>query len=134
MTSLYLLPALLLHSANPTADYVRDIKPLLAKHCISCHGPEKQKASLRLDCAEGLRGGGNSGPVLVPRKSAQSLLIQAVTGAEGVNAMPPKGPRLGTAEIALLRNWIDEGAILPAGETGTTVASASKHWSFQPIV
>ena len=34
--------------ADPV-DYVRDVKPIFAAHCTTCHGPSKQKADLRLD-------------------------------------------------------------------------------------
>src|SRR6516164_9067768 len=72
-------------------DYLRDIKPLLARHCTACHGAEKQKSGLRLDSAALAKRGGDSGPAVEPGKSSESLLIQAITGAEGVAAMPPEG-------------------------------------------
>jgi hypothetical protein len=122
------------YSAEPV-DYSRDIRPILTKHCLSCHGPKKQRSGLRLDSAAAARTGGNSGPALVPGKSGASRLIQAVSGGnDEVPAMPPKGPRLPAAEIALLRTWIDGGAAIPTGET--TLQSdrgSSKHWAFQPI-
>jgi hypothetical protein len=113
-------------------DYTRDVKPLLAKNCISCHGPDKQRASLRLDSAAAIAKGSNSGPVIVPRDSAASLLIKAVSGADKVAPMPPKGPRLTAGEITLLREWIDAGAPAPVDEMVAT--SAAKHWAFQPVV
>lgn len=126
---LVLLP---LAAAAGPPDYLRDVKPLLAKHCVSCHGPEKQRSSLRLDTAGGLRKGGNSGSAILAGKSGESLLIKAVTGAEGVEAMPPKGTRLTAAEVATLRAWIDAGAKAPAEEIAVKPGPA-KHWSFQPI-
>src|SRR4051794_17002076 len=126
-----LLPAVA--AAAEPADYTRDIRPILAKTCVGCHGAEKQRASLRLDSASGIREGGNAGPAIVPGKSAESLLIKAVSGAEGVAAMPPKGSRLAKAEIDLLRAWIDQGAKAPVGETTEAGRATSKHWAFQPI-
>ena len=46
-------------------DYVRDVKPIFAKHCVSCHGTEKQKGGLRLDRKADAFLGGNSGNVTV---------------------------------------------------------------------
>jgi mono/diheme cytochrome c family protein len=113
-------------------DYARDIKPLLAKNCAGCHGPTKQAASLRLDSFAGIIKGGNLGTTLVPAKSAESLLIQAVSGAKkDLPKMPLKG-ELTRDEIALLRRWIDEGAKGPAQEE-VVAAAKSRHWSFQPI-
>ncbi len=118
-------------AADPI-DYTRDIKPILTKRCITCHGVEKQRSGLRLDTAKAALQGGNSGPIIAAGKSAASRIIHAVTGTHDAPAMPPKGPRLDGKEIALLKRWIDEGARPPASETVQT-STKSKHWSFQPI-
>jgi mono/diheme cytochrome c family protein len=120
-------------AAEPV-DYLRDVKPILAKSCYACHGADKQRSGLRLDTAAALLRGGNSGPGLVPSKSADSLVIKAVTGAEGIKAMPPKEPRLTPAQIATLRTWIDSGARAPADEPPQTVVVKSDHWAFRPPV
>src|SRR6185436_11064146 len=92
-------------------DYERQIKPLLARYCVSCHGADKQKSGLRLDSAAAVRQGGDSGAAIEPGKSGESLLLQALTAAEGVAAMPPKGqPQPIADEIALFKLWIDQGA------------------------
>lgn len=116
------------------ADFVKDVQPILNKHCVSCHGPEKQRASLRLDSARGIHTGGNSGPAVVAGKADQSLLVQALTGSNDVKPMPPKGPRLSADEITLVRNWIDQGAKIPPGERMVVSRPKSSHWSFQPVV
>jgi mono/diheme cytochrome c family protein len=55
-------------SAEPpkAIDYARDVKPIFAKHCISCHGAEKQKSGLRLDQKAAALAGGDSGKAIVP--------------------------------------------------------------------
>jgi mono/diheme cytochrome c family protein len=119
-------------AAGPV-DYLRDVKPILASHCYACHGPSKQRSGLRLDTAAALLRGGNSGPAVIPGKSTASRLMQAVTGAADVPAMPPKGPRLTADEIDRLRAWIDQGAKAPAGETAAAGTAAKRnHWSFRP--
>src|SRR6516165_6420615 len=116
-------------------DYAADIKPILARHCTSCHGAEKQKSGLRLDLAGAIRKGGDSGPAIEPGKSGESLLIQAITGAEGVAAMPPKGePPLSNDEISLLKTWVDQGAKAPEAENEGEKIKGAGHWSFQPVV
>src|SRR5204863_3762639 len=77
-------------TAAEPVNYTVQVKPLLAKNCFGCHGPDKQRASLRLDTAASIREGGDTGPAVVPGKSASSLLIRAVSGADGITAMPPK--------------------------------------------
>ena len=91
-------------------DFGADVQPILKKRCEACHGAAQQISGLRLDQREGAMAGGYSGPVIVPGKSAESKLIQRVTGAPGVMVMPPSGPRLTPEEIGVLRAWIDSGA------------------------
>src|SRR5262249_10242173 len=64
--------------APEPVDYLRDIKPLLRARCYACHGALKQKAQLRLDSAALIRKGGRSGPAIVPGKSTESILLDAV--------------------------------------------------------
>jgi mono/diheme cytochrome c family protein len=126
-----LLPGLL--TAAEPVDYTAQVKPIFARHCVGCHGPQMQRSGLRLDSAAGVRDGGNSGPAITPGNSATSLLVKAVTGARGVTAMPQKGPRLSDADIAVLRAWIDAGAPAPKDEKIARTERTSTHWAFQPI-
>jgi mono/diheme cytochrome c family protein len=117
-----------------TVDYSRQIKPLLAKHCAKCHGVKEQNSGLRVDSGRALFDGGDTGPAIVPRDSAKSLLVQAVTGTGGVSKMPPEGSPLSPEEIDLIRKWIDAGAPFPTDEVVEIAKGRSNdHWSFQPI-
>jgi hypothetical protein len=120
-------------AAEPV-EFVRDVKPILVQNCSRCHGQQKQQAGLRLDTARGILDGGNSGPVVRPGKSQESLLHKAITGHPDVHAMPPKGPRLTREQIAVLQNWIDQGARAPASESPDHTRIASNHWAFQTPV
>src|SRR5262245_44023900 len=111
-------------------DFDRDVKPILAKNCFACHGPDKQKGGLRLDRKADALTGGDSGAVIVAGKSRDSLLMQLVSGQDTDRVMPPKGERLSAAEVATLRAWIDQGATWP-GDGSTT--NAADWWSFKPI-
>ena len=93
----------------------------------SATATKKQESGLRLDSgARLLAEGGNSGPAIVAGKSGESLLIQAVTGAEEVCENAPQGSRADAAEqIELLKRWIDEGAAA-AGRCGTAAAARAR--------
>lgn len=116
--------------AAETVDYLRDIKPILTQRCYGCHGALKQKSGLRVDTAALLKKGSDGGTVIEPGSSADSLIIDAVTGANGMPRMPPDGQPLTAAQIDLLKKWIDSGAEAPANEPIPT--DPEKHWSFQP--
>ncbi len=113
-----------------TVDYVADVQPILAKSCYACHGPDKQRGSLRLDHKAAALKGGDTGKAIVPGKAADSLLVRYVAGLDPDMRMPPKGDRLLPEQVAVLRTWVDQGAKWPdrAGEVTEAV-----WWSLRPL-
>jgi ankyrin repeat protein len=95
--------------AESKIDFAKQVEPILAQKCHSCHGPDVQQSGLRLDKRQNAMRGGDYGPVIIPGKSAESKLIRRVVNGDGGMQMPPAGP-LSSDEIAILRAWIDEGA------------------------
>jgi hypothetical protein len=108
------------------------IRPVLADHCFKCHGPDKQKAGLRLDSREALLKGNESGPAIVPGHPEKSLLLQ-VLSHKGETKMPPDGP-LPRAAIADFETWVKLGAPWTPGKVAADIGAAwKKHWAFQPV-
>ena len=103
--------------AAPTVDpaalrfFETKVRPLLAENCFKCHGPEKQRAGLRLDVRATILKGGESGPAVVPGQPEKSLLIDAVNHGEAVQ-MPPTG-KLPPQAIVDLTEWVRMGAPWP---------------------
>jgi hypothetical protein len=114
-------------------DYLRDVKPILTRRCVACHGVLKQKAGLRLDTAARVLRGSDVGPVVVGGSVEESLLIDAVTGDAGFR-MPPEGlgEPVPEADVAVLRAWVAAGAKAPATEPEP--ADPRHHWAFRPPV
>ena len=121
--------------------FEKQIRPLLHKHCYECHSGQAKtiQGGLRLDTAAGVRAGGDSGPVLIPGKPADSLLVAAIKYEDQDYQMPPRG-KLADQEIAELISWIQRGAPFPksAGDTHVTrptidYAAGRSFWSFQPV-
>jgi mono/diheme cytochrome c family protein len=132
LVSIALLPGFALPLAAESVDYSRDIKPLFTENCYRCHGASAQKGGFRLDTAASAIKGGDTGPAILPGKSADSLLTKALLGtAEDMHRMPLKKPPLPDEKIALIKTWIDQGAKAPADEKPEDPnAASSKHWSF----
>jgi hypothetical protein len=147
MTRWLLAPglALALASVAPAADpappkatpeavefFEKKVRPLLAEHCYSCHGPKKQSAGLRLDTAAGVKAGADNGPVVTGGDPAKSRLVVAVR-RQGDFPMPPKSP-LPDEAVAALTEWVKIGAPYPE-DAGKLAAGPDPktHWAFQPL-
>jgi len=147
--SIFLFPCALqrtLQSADPSKSdiefFEKQIRPLLAKHCYSCHSAQAKKlqAGLYLDRRSGLLQGGDSGSSIIPGKPDESLLIQAVNYDSF--EMPPAG-KLDQKQINLLEKWVKMGAPWPKESTPERNAPAKtdfnlqerkqRHWAWQPI-
>ena len=116
-----------------SVDFARDIQPVLAQNCYRCHGEQRAEAALRWDLKASALKGSDHGPVIVPRKSAESRMIHLVAGLDPKNVMPKKGERLSQEQIGLLRAWIDQGANWPEALAGKKSAKTD-HWAFQAPV
>ena len=104
------------------------IEPLLKQRCFECHSHEKKiKGGLALDSKSGWEKGGESGPVIFPGKPEASLLIQAVSHVEKDLKMPPK-KMLPASEIALLTEWVRQGAPDPRVAAQSTTLAADDAW------
>src|SRR5687767_13198540 len=76
-------PANLPPPADRKIDFVKDVRPIFAASCHSCHGPEKQRSEFRLDVREiALKGGDSGKPAILPGDSAGSPLIRYVAGVD----------------------------------------------------
>ncbi|HXG46077.1 MAG TPA: DUF1549 domain-containing protein, partial [Methylomirabilota bacterium] len=115
-------------------DFAKDVEPILAASCYSCHGSRKQESALRLDRkSSGLAGGELHGAaIIVPGMSADSILIQAVAHTHPDLKMPRKGDRLTAEQVGILRAWIDQGANWPDSTVVATGPDPREHWAFRP--
>jgi mono/diheme cytochrome c family protein len=120
---------------RPDVDFAKQIRPILNTHCVECHGPEKHKAGLRLDVKALAMKGGDDGPILVAGKSGDSPMVQRIVSDDPEKRMPPKGDRLTVGQVAVIRRWIDGGAVWE--ETPAEIAAARDkrldHWAWRAI-
>jgi mono/diheme cytochrome c family protein len=115
--------------------FEKKIRPVLAEQCYKCHGPEKQKADLRVDSRDALLKPGDDGPAIILGKPNESLLIKSIKHI-GDMKMPEKAPKMPDDQIAALEQWIAMGAPWPENDkpiSSPQTATARAHWSYQPI-
>ena len=120
--------------------FERQVRPILARHCLSCHGGDtKIKGGLRLDSRAGWKTGGDSGPAIVAGDLDASLLVKAVRYGKDSYQMPPDG-KLPDAAIRALETWVQNGAFDPregevvAPRKGIDLEAGRLHWSYRPIL
>ena len=128
--------------SNPQAVelFEKQVRPVLAKHCFSCHGSSQQVSSLWLDSRDHMLKGGNKGPAIVAGRAEDSLLVKAIRH-EGLK-MPMGGGKLKDEEISAIEKWINLGApwteeaaeaALGLGDPGFYEKITKEHWAFQPV-
>ncbi|MBI1310646.1 DUF1549 domain-containing protein [bacterium] len=125
------VPAAAAEPSGEKVDFVRQIKPLLQKRCVECHGADAQEGGLRLDVGSVALEGGDSGYAIVPGKSGEGELLERVTSDDPEKRMPPEGEPLSATELTLLKRWIEQGADWPA--SADDVAAGNDHWAYQPL-
>ena len=90
--------------------YERDIAPILRTYCAGCHNDADREGEFSVETFASLNKGGDKGVTLKPGDPESSLLVKLIEG-RSKPSMPPKDePRVPAAELALLRQWIADGA------------------------
>ena len=112
-----LLAGLLLTTSLGAAsvDFAHEVVPILRKHCSECHTGDKKKGGLSMNTRASLLEGGENGVVISAGQTQKSKLLDAIVSADPDVRMPPKGDRLSPAEVATLRNWVEQGAVWTEG-------------------
>jgi hypothetical protein len=102
------------------ADFQFVIRPILARNCFACHGPDEghREADLRLDVREAAVEFG----AITPGSPDDSELVRRISSDDPDERMPPAdtGKRLSQEEIELIKKWVADGA------------PYSRHWSYEP--
>jgi WD40 repeat protein len=117
-------------------DFEKEILPLFKAKCLACHNQTRAKAELVLETPQTILKGSENGPVVIPGRGEDSLLLQ-VASHRAKPTMPPRDNKVGAADFApadlgLLKLWIDQGA---KGEVRSDVPISwqSLPESFRPI-
>jgi hypothetical protein len=144
-----IIPALLPLLAPPAAvlgeqkiDFARDVRPILDRACVKCHGADKQQAGLRFDRRDGALSPASSGrKAIAPGHEAESELLRRIDATDPSERMPLRADPLPDGERRILRDWIRGGAEWPevagAGPAGrremVVTDDDRRHWSYLPL-
>ena len=117
-----IMPLLAQPAAHHT-NYEEDVRPIFARHCFGCHNAGEMRAGLSLESYNGVMKGGGSGDIVIAGRPASSMLYKAVAREEGAPQMPLGQAKIPDAEIAVIRDWIQQGLLetavsVPKGPTG----------------
>ncbi|HEX4793891.1 MAG TPA: c-type cytochrome domain-containing protein [Humisphaera sp.] len=111
-------------ASQPSISFSRDIAPVLAKQCQTCHGPDKSKGKYRLDTFARLTkiGAGDDQPI-VPGKPEQSGIYKRLIAHDEDDRMPQKADPLPVVQIAIIRRWIEQGARFDGPDPAAPISS-----------
>jgi len=96
-------------AAKKTVDFKTDIYPILAGKCFDCHGGSTGDTSVRLDLRSEILGRTSGKSLVKIGDAGGSRLLHLVAGLVADKPMPPKGDRLTTEQVGLLRAWVEQG-------------------------
>ena len=103
-------------------DYNADVKPILNKNCMGCHGGVKKAGDVSFLFEHEMLEPGKSGKIPVVRGDADaSEMIRRILTDDPEEKMPKNAPPLSDEEVDILRKWIDQGA------------KWEKHWSYKKV-
>ncbi len=127
--------------ARGLESFKSEVREILLKNCLDCHGGKATKGEFDLTTREGLLREGTDGPNVIPGKAAESRMFRMVAHL-AKPAMPHKAAKLPDGQIKAIAGWIDSGAPydrpLVAGvaekkDRGTVTDADREFWSFRPL-
>ncbi|MEM9158970.1 MAG: PSD1 and planctomycete cytochrome C domain-containing protein [Verrucomicrobiota bacterium] len=111
-------------STEAQVDFAQDIRPILNANCTECHGGVKAAGRVSFVYEDRvINFEGKSGfTTVIPKNLEESELYYRITTDDEEERMPPADhhPMLSSEEVALIKQWIEEGA------------KWSEHWAFVP--
>ncbi len=112
----------LFNTRRKPVDFTSQVKPIINKNCITCHGGVRQKGGFSLlfrdEALATLKSGKHA---IVPGDPEHSEMIRRISLKDPEDRMPYKHDPLNKEDIQTLTRWIKEGA--PWGE----------HWAYVPV-
>lgn len=104
--------------------FIRDIAPILQRHCVACHGRSKLEGGYRVDCYEQMMLAGDSGTSgFAPHDLESSESYRRIVTSDVAERMPHDGERLTEDQIGQIRQWIEAGAPFDGNDPAASLAT-----------
>ncbi|PHS19021.1 MAG: hypothetical protein COA78_01265 [Blastopirellula sp.] len=100
----------------PKISYDEQVRPIFREHCFSCHNQDKSEGGLALDSYGALMEGGSSGEIVYAEDIDSSRLWDLIDHLDEPK-MPPKQDKLPAPKLAMIKQWIELGALENSGST-----------------
>ena len=98
-------------SVRADVSFKDEVAPILVERCATCHNPQKNKGTYRVDSFETMMKAGESKKApIVAGRPGESHLYELITTSDEDDRMPAKGERLMAGQILTIQKWIAEGA------------------------
>ncbi len=112
---------------TPAADKITfdtHVVPILRQHCVVCHKAGESKGGLALDSFSSLMEGGGSGEIVYDDGDVEASRMWQVVNHDDTPVMPPNGQKIPDEQLALLRAWIEGGALQNDGSVAKVKTNA----------
>lgn len=94
-------------NTSASVSFANQVFPIINTYCVECHGGVRIREGLNVTTYDGLVAGSVNGPVIVAGNANESLFVELIAAGE----MPQRGPAPSTAELQLIIDWINQGAL-----------------------
>ena len=111
--------------ARMPVSFEKKVAPILKDNCVRCHS-DNPRGQLRLDTFNGLRRGGQNGPLAIPRNPARSLIMARLMTTNRQQRMPKNGSALKAEDIQTIGTWIQQGARFDGKNMSAPIGSSGE--------
>lgn len=118
------LSALASAAAADPISFKKDVAPILLNNCLACHGPKKAEGGYRIDSYERVMKEGDSGVAgFAPKILEGSEAFRRISTGDVKERMPLDGDPVPAEQVAILKQWLEEGAAFDGPDPKAPLAS-----------
>lgn len=124
VTPMALVACFFASEASAQVSFKKDIAPVLLNNCLACHGPKKAEGAYRIDSFERAVAAGESATAAFVAKNLEgSEGLRRIMSGDVTERMPLDGDPLPAETVALIKKWVEEGAVFDGPDPKAPLAS-----------